>query len=119
MIHEDRCPLSDSQLDYIADRIAVKLLGFEQIAAVSRRHKVPLRMTVPEFACAVHLGQEAIRQHIRSRFIPREHVEGRARYFIDRAALGKYRVTLEVADERLQGWREMSPPAQPPQPSGL
>ncbi len=71
---------------------------------------VPRRLTVPEFGVCVGLCAEVVRRKIRERFIPREQVEGPP-YRIDREALVKFRVPVELAAERLRA--APTPPATP------
>jgi hypothetical protein len=110
--------LNDSLLERLADKIVVKLKDALSPTVAAVRSDVPRRMTVREFSACVNLCEEVVRRRIRSRFIAKEHVEGRGRgseYYVDRGALAKFNVTLEVAAERLQAarlrWAEESAPA--------
>lgn len=101
--------LTDFQIDQIADRIVAKLRPVALLPLPS----VPRRLTVIDFGACCALSGESIRKKIRSRFIPREMVEGRpgGTYYVDRAALAKFNVSLEAAAERLAEHRVRIQPA--------
>lgn len=99
--------LSESSLERLADLVVTKLKRSLPAKGTASRSDVPRRMSVAEFAACVNLCHEVVRRRIRSQFIAPEHVEGRAggSYYVDRAALAKFNVTLDVASERLEAWR--------------
>lgn len=61
---------------------------------------VPHRLTVQQFAICIGKCDQVVRRRIHERFIEKAHVFGPP-YLIDRAALAKFKVTMEVAAERL------------------
>jgi hypothetical protein len=73
---------------------------------------VPRRLTVVDFGVCCNLSGCVILRRIRSRFIDRKFVEGRPSgiYYVDREALVKFNVPLELAAERLAAHRAQTQP---------
>lgn len=99
------------ELDKLADLVVDKIEARGVLRASSRAEYVdrapllppalvPRRLTVEQFAVCIGKCPEVVRRRIRARFIDRQHIEGRP-YRIDRAALAKFKVPVEVAAERL------------------
>jgi len=85
-------------------------------AAVGAQPLCPGVLTVAEFAVAINRCRTVVCRRIASRYIDRAHVWGPP-YTINRDALAKFKVSFELAAERLAARVAQAPAATPQRPA--